>query len=134
MKKTRKKASTLRSVWLLARPLSAVTIFPPFAVTSQNKFPLCHWGVLITKLDVSSIEAAMREVSEESQLVEDLILGIMWELHRTQQNTNTVNVSNPFKLSSLKSEWVTFSAEKIGTTLHSDAQIQREGKNCSYDR
>ena len=44
---------TERRVWMLARELSFTTWFPPLADTSDGKFHLSHWAVLITSSNVS---------------------------------------------------------------------------------
>lgn len=63
------------------------------------------------------------------QIEEHVELGTMWELFRTQNNTNDVNVSRPFRLSMVREQWTAYSAECVGTTSLNDDDIQRAGKS-----
>ena len=96
---------------------------------SRGKFPLCHWGVLVTdstSVDVESLEIETRELGQT-----DDRLGVLWELQRTPSDKNTVNVVQPFMLSTLKEQWMDYSAKHIGTTVMSHDEIQRKGVNSS---
>jgi len=122
--------STKRNVWLFARPLSGYGIFPAsaMATTSHGHFYLCHWGVLVTPLSIVDIKAiVLRDGQRGWSQASDLELGIMWELHRLPDDKNTVNKTNPFQISTFKTQWPTCSGQYIGETSCTVAKIQLEG-------
>ena len=97
------------------------------AATSHGYFHLCHWGVLITPLSIVDIKAiALRDGRGWSDS-SDLELGIMWELHRLPDGKNTVNKTNPFCLSTFKTQWPTCSGQFMGVTSDTIEEIQLEG-------
>ena len=112
-----------RSVWIFARPLRFATIFGSQFV-SHGQFPFCHWGVLITELDV---ESAKELLVEDELSTEDSLLGEMWELFRREDDTNEIDVTRPFNVSHVKEGWNLFAAEPLGTTTLSEEQIAKEG-------
>src|SRR5271170_7337812 len=80
-----------RRVWILARPLSLATWFPPFVETSNTKFHLCHWGVLITAntITITDVTATLRRECIASK-THGMFLGPLYELKRIGAS-NTVN-------------------------------------------
>jgi hypothetical protein len=113
-----------RSVWLFARPLSWADFIIALQWVSDGKYPLCHWGVLVTHLDITANDEFMRRTPDISS-TEALDLGIMYELRRNDINQNTVNIIRPF--STAASEWRVFSAKYIGTTEMVHEEIEVEG-------
>ena len=119
-----------KNVWIFAKPLSGASVIPTFitALISRGKFPLCHWGVLITHLTSVDVERLEFRTGELGQ--GDDSFGVLWELNRAPDDKNTVNVQ-PFTLLTLKNQWIKFSAKYIGTTTMNHDEIQREGINSS---
>ena len=109
-----------RSVWLFARPLSWADFIIALQWVSDGKYPLCHWGVLVTHLDIT--DEFMRRTPSPTEALD---LGIMYELRRNDINQNTVNIIRPFSTAS--AEWRLFSAKYIGTTEMAHEQIEVEG-------
>jgi hypothetical protein len=112
-----------RSVWIFARPLQFATIFGSQFV-SHGKFPFCHWGMLITELDVDTVKELL---TEHDMTTEDSSLGEMWELFRRENDSNEIDVTRPFKLSDVGEDWNLFSAEPLGMTTLNNEQIEDEG-------
>lgn len=111
-----------RSVWIFARPLTmGGALFSPFAgSTSAGRYPLCHWGVLVTEA-LTDFE----NLTPGTQSSTDLELGTMWELQPVNgQNTVTCRSFNSFLL---YDEWRHYSAKRIGATRMTDEQINAEG-------
>jgi hypothetical protein len=52
------------SVWLFTKPLRAADSFPLFALTSDGKAYLCHWGVLISEMSVIDARAILLRTTE----------------------------------------------------------------------
>src|SRR5271154_3675668 len=105
-----------RSVWLFARPLSWADFIIALQWVSDGKYPLCHWGVLVTHMDITANDEFMRRNSPQVlSSPDDQDLGIMYELQRNDINQNTVSITRPFSPAALKAEWRLFSAKKIGT-------------------
>jgi hypothetical protein len=113
-----------RSVWLFARPLSWADFIIALQWVSDGKYPLCHWGVLVTHLDITANDEFMRRTPHISP-TEALDLGIMYELRRNDINQNTVNIIHPFSAAS--AEWRLFSAKYIGRTEMVHEEIEVEG-------
>jgi len=113
-----------RSVWLFARPLSWADFIVALQWVSDGKYPLCHWGVLVTHLDITANDEFMRRTPDISP-TQALDLGIMYELRRNDINQNTVNIIRPFSTAS--AEWRLFSAKYIGTTEMVHEEIEVEG-------
>jgi hypothetical protein len=51
----------------------------------------------------------------------------MWELHRLPDDKNTFNATNPFCLSTFKTQWPTCSGQFMGVTSSTVEEIQLEG-------
>ena len=124
--KSRLVPSLPRHVWIFARPLSATAIFPTFGFTSHGKFHLCHWGVLVSEFDLKALQEIMSRPSGDPE-IDEMPLGVMWELFRTEQNTNSINVTRPLRLATIREQWSTDSAERVGITALDDEGIQKAG-------
>src|SRR5438105_1676198 len=121
------RSRNAQSVWILARPLSACSVFPPFEWTSRGKYPLCHWGVLVSPLSVVDVKALLYAMRQTRHTTEDSEIGIMWELEHHVGQLNTVNVTRPFTVSCARKFWNTFNAECVGGTTYNRTAIQAEG-------
>lgn len=121
--------STKQNVWIFARPLSGYGIFPAssMAATSHGHFHLCHWGILVTPLSIVDIKAIVSSGQRGWSQASDLELGILWELHRLPDNKNTVNKTNPFQISTFKTQWPTCSGQYMGETSCTGEKIQLQG-------
>jgi len=115
-----------RYVWVFARPLSWAAVLG-LQWVSSGKYPLCHWGLLVTRLEFSTVKSALLADNLDSNL-QDFELGTMWELRREEGTHITVEVTRPFKATHARGLWATLQAERIGTTKKSDRQIQQEGR------
>lgn len=111
------------NVWLLARPLTRTSFIPPLTSLSDGKYPLCHWGVLITNLSVTDIEYHFenRYGSAERHL------GTLYELRRIDENQHSVNMIQPFLTSDLRAEWRRVSKKWLGLTTKSNQEISAAG-------
>jgi hypothetical protein len=120
-----------RSVWVFARPLSFARLFSLFEYASYGKFPLSHWGVLVTRRQMNDLKTVLVNGGttrlQERAATDGDELGIMWELNRIEGDVNTVNVTRPFTLALLKSDWTRFSAMYLGSTDKYDIEIQNHG-------
>ena len=82
----------------------------------------------MTELDVGLLKALLVENGKSPTTAEnDEELGTLWELNRIDRNINIVNVTRPFKVSKLKAEWRTFSAQYLGETYLNSDEIQGKG-------
>ena len=113
------------SVWLLARPLSWADWIILIQWVSDGKYPLCHWGVLVTPIDVTEENAFIQKLADSADTD---IFGTVYELFRDASNQNSVNIKRPFTDAILRAEWPTFSAKYLGTTEMSYEQIENEGE------
>jgi hypothetical protein len=112
-----------RFVWIFARPLTigGALLSSVVASTSAGRYPLCHWGVLVTGVSRNLI----RDLPVGTRDTTDLELGKMWEL-QPRSGENTV-VIRPFNASILSEEWRHHSAQYVGATTLTDEQINIEG-------
>ena len=107
------------NVWLMARPLSRTSFIPPLTSLSDGRYPLSHWGVLVTDLPVNDIEHHLENPygSAEWQL------GTLYELRRIHENNHSVNIIKPFLSSDLRVEWRRVSKMWLGVTTKSHEEI-----------
>ena len=127
-----RRPSTKQNVWIFARPLSGYGIFPAsaMAATSDGQFHLCHWGVLVTPLSIGLIKAIILRDGQSTwpQLqASEQKLGVMWELHRLPDGKNTVNKTRPFRISTLRAQWHTYSGQYMGETSCGELSIHTKG-------
>ena len=124
--------ATERSVWILARELSFATLFPALTDTSDGKFHLCHWGVLVTSRELSEADIIQAWNDRMAQTVADesknskAVLGVLYELDRVGSRS-TVNVISAFGRKNLHSGFSSLAVEFIGTPTLSDQDIENEG-------
>lgn len=120
---------TTRSVWIIARPLSASSFLPGLGKTSTGKFYLCHWAVFIgdSKMveDLNSVVTSERYESHE-----DVVVGRLFELHRIG-SYNTAN-SRQIRSACFREEWSRFAVHYIGKTIMSDDEVSIEGRYLQH--
>src|SRR5438045_8473980 len=110
------------NVWLLARPLSHTSLIPPLASLSDGKYPLCHWGALITELSVNDIE----EHFENRYGSPERNMGTLYALHRAE-NQYSANILPPFLPSNLQAEWRRISTTWLTVTTKSSEASSTSG-------
>jgi hypothetical protein len=87
------------SVWLFTRPLSFAMLLPPLASTSDGKAHLGHWGVLVNKMTLMDLQVILSRQSNYGAN-DNTELGVMYELHRQENNINTVSINHKFGMDS----------------------------------
>jgi hypothetical protein len=118
-----------RNLWLLGRPVRKVRrgSFVPGAILGV-KFPLAHWGLLCTELNVEQIEywTGSSGIHEAIQDEEPITIGMIFELARGENDVNSVSTT-PSLSSTFHRQWQTFIKQYIGRTTLTDAQIMEQG-------
>jgi hypothetical protein len=120
-----------RSVWLLTRPLSFARSVPLLATSAEGTAYMCHWGVLVNDLSLVDGRAILARAQEYCG-DNDTDLGTMYESFPYENSQNTVSVRRPFGIFVLRSEWLMFSAQYVGSTTMPHERIKEEGK-YNYD-
>jgi hypothetical protein len=118
------RCSTQRSAFILTRPLSGALWLPWLADTSAGKTSLNHWGLLITELDVGTIQAVL--TATEHRYPKALHLGTLFELSR-QVDQNNVHVNTNFDTFLLHRDWPLCTHVFTGVTTYTDEEIQMTG-------
>ena len=103
------------SVWLFTRPITYAMTFPSIAASSDGKNYLRHWGVLVNEMTIIDIEVIISRVRKYGAN-DNTDLGIMYELHRNNDNKNDLRITEKFGINSVRNEWPMFSMEYIGET------------------
>src|SRR5947207_6055948 len=125
-KNRKRKKLHLRSVYVIARPLH---IGGHLSFLSDGKFPLCHWGLLVTKVKRTEMCNRMRSLENVAHGVSDIKpWGTMFELQRDSHNKNTHNVIYNFEGEEWYIEWKHILMAFIGTTNFSDNRLTKEGE------
>jgi hypothetical protein len=124
-------AFTKRSVWIIARPLSKAFLFPPFAATSEGKFSLNHWGVLVTEFDVTAIRAILLRKEPHTRSLSNINLGALFELDQDRFGTTTARQTADFGTDDVSREWQRVCAAYMGVTHQSNGEIEIEGQGSS---
>jgi hypothetical protein len=121
--------SEKRGVWLFAKPLSGAQGIPALVSTSDGRFHLCHWGVLVTELSVTDLTVILQSnrAGFGGTKDKDDDLGALYELYRIKGSLYTVRISHPFTTSMLRVFWTNFSPKYIGDTQMQDNKIAEEG-------
>jgi len=115
-----KAGGSRRTVWLLARPLSYSQWLPPLADTSEGKYHLCHWAILVSELyDEELLRASV-------SLPEHICLGDLYELARFGDK-NTMHLSTGFNVARFRADWSKVSLQQVGFTTMTDHQVSEEG-------
>jgi hypothetical protein len=113
---------TIRSVWILARPLSYAQWLPLKSQTSDGVFPLCHWGVLITEL---CDQVLVRALARSDGVPPQYFLGDLFELNRLG-DLSSVNMTQ------MVYSWTFVSAQYVGQTSMTNPQIWAEDMYLHY--
>ena len=114
------------TVWLLTRPLTYTSLFPPLANSSAGKDHLRHWGILISEMTIVDAQAIMLRTRGYGGN-DDLELGTLYELFRNENDYNNVNIICPFGMRTIKENWHGFSIQYVGETQMTHDMIEQEG-------
>jgi hypothetical protein len=106
----------------MARPIHAAGVFSPL---SEGKFPLCHWGVL-----VSDEKNLHQWLSERDNVVWNTTKswGTLIELYRDPlTNLNKPHIVLDFGHFELRKEWRMFALRLVGSTYGDDKTSYETG-------
>jgi hypothetical protein len=124
-RRRRQKRKRKRSVYIIARPLKAAG---PLSVCSDGKFPVCHWGLLVTSRSREEVIVQWRKYCETTDPSHLPPWGTMIELSRLPDNTNVYNVSTDFGLHEWYKMWgPSISIWYVGETGASDSHLADRG-------
>jgi len=115
-----------RTVWLFARPLRSSF----FDWLSRGDLVLCHWGLLVSDISRADIMAlALQRVrsTEGNRALPQVSLGRMYELCRASDGKNSVMITCPRRLSTLRDSWSSFVYQFVSTTSLKYAEIDSYG-------
>jgi hypothetical protein len=113
------------SIWLFTRPTSHAMSLPFIAASSDGKDYLCHWGVLVNEMNGIDVEVVMARVRKYGAN-DNTELGIMYELHRNEENVNNLRITEKLGISSIK-KWPIFSIQFVGETTITHDIIEKIG-------
>ena len=113
------------SVWLFMRPTSHAMSFPLIAASSDGMDYLCHWGVLVNEMNIVDVEVIMARVRKYGTN-DNTELGILYKLHRNEENKNDLRVTEKFGIDSIK-KWPVFSIQHVGETTITHDVIEKIG-------
>lgn len=120
-----------RSVYVLARPINAAGVF---SFLSHGKFPLCHWGILVSRFKSlpSEVQAAAgletNPYSSSSSNLCDRLWGTLFELFRDPvTNENRAHMIEGFGHREITTEWHLVAMSRIGETQYLDPDIYCKG-------
>lgn len=119
----RKKRRKKRSVFVVARPLK---VAGPLSFASEGKFPLCHWGLLISEADPTNITSRWETYCKTKDLSSRPPRGTLFELVRLGQR-NTHNKREDFGLEVWDAEWGNISIQHVGKTALTDRELAEQG-------
>lgn len=114
------------SVWLFTRPLSYAMFLPSLASTSDGKDHLRHWGILVNEMTLMDLQVILSRQNNYGAN-DNTELGVMYELHREESNTNTVSINHKFGIDTVRNEWRMFSMQYVGNTAMTHAIIKQQG-------
>jgi len=110
-----------RHVYLVARPIHALS--GPFEFLSHGKFPLCHWGFVLSQFNQDQLKEHFdHQVEDPSSPI--VPLGTLFELKRDPhgQMAWQLNMDDKFG-PALASEWSRMCIGYIGETRSTDNEI-----------
>jgi len=110
-----------RHVYLVARPIPALS--GPFEFLSHGKFPLCHWGFVLSQYNQDQLkESFNHQVEDPSSPI--VPLGTLFELKRDPhgQKAWQLNIDDKFG-PTLATEWSRMCIGYIGETRSTDNEI-----------
>ena len=118
--------SQIRSVWILAKPLSYALRIRPFAYSSKGKYHLNHWGVLVTHLPDNELRPILSSDSEQLSRNPETALGFLLELHQDENGMIIIDTTNPLLPKNLRDRPMV-SASVVGETSRSNEEIETRG-------
>ena len=128
--------SKVRHVYVLARPIKVAGVF---SVLSHGKFPLCHWGVLLSELeDLATMWCCFPGDGQPRPRPENVhgmettpkVWGSLFELYRDPTtNQNKPHVVYNFGHSELHREWQFLALFKVGTAKIRDDELYEKGES-----
>jgi hypothetical protein len=108
-----------RSVYIIARP---TTVAGALSSLSQGKFPLCHWGLLVTRHSESELKTQCLLLNIDDNLES---WGTLFELIRTEKG-NKPQIKD-FGPTELLSQWGYACIAYVGKTKSSDYALSAHG-------
>lgn len=115
-----------RLVWIFARPVELTNFLPSRNVILAGKYHFCHWGVFVTAISEADLNAILLRTNTAT-CMEEIELGVMYEIFPDENKLHVLDVTRPFKVSTLKNKWETLSVRPIGMTEFLDDKIDEEG-------
>jgi hypothetical protein len=122
-KRARKKKRQLRSVFVLARPLTIADKLR-ISFVSDGILPLCHWAMLVSKTKEPDISDKIQTVKRNGKSGQ---LGTLFELVR-HKNDNHAHMNQLFGPIELNTDWRLLSIAYVGVTDLSDEVLEDHGK------
>jgi hypothetical protein len=110
-----------RAVWILAKPIEV-----PGKFLLQDKFPLCHWGLLLSGLEASELMTQWYQWRKLGQLPAES-WGTLIELCRMPGNLNKYRVVNAFGNTEISGKWKRCAIAYCGESHLSDAELSTHG-------
>jgi hypothetical protein len=123
MPKKRKRQP--RYVYILGRPLWMATRLG-VSFISDGKFALCHWGLLVTPLDLNSMIDCLREFNNIKRSKHQN-LGTLFELVREGRVNRWRTIQNFGEGDELHTDWTTMTIAYVGTTMSHDDVFEATG-------
>jgi len=113
----------LHSVWLLARPLGPALQIG-VADFLAGKYPLSHWGVLVTHLPTKEVGSLISHSSPSPNST--VVLGDLYEVFQEPGRMKSANITSPFGIKHLTG-WPRLSMKYVGITTSTRDEIERKG-------
>jgi hypothetical protein len=114
------------TVWLLTRPLSYESLFPPLSGASDGKEHLRHCGVLVREMTIIDAQAILLRTRGFWDN-HDIDLGTLYETFRDEKGFYNVNIKHPFLMATIRNEWRAFSVQFVGETGMTHQLVKEEG-------
>jgi hypothetical protein len=114
------------SVWLFTRPIDAAMSFDSTAVFSNGKIYLCHWGVLVNEMGMVDVKVIVSRVRKYGAN-DNTDLGIMYEIHRGEDNKHDLAINQKIGINSIKEKWPMFSIQYVGESTMTHDIIKEIG-------
>jgi hypothetical protein len=112
-----------RYVYIVGRPLSIATALR-VSFFSEGRFPLCHWGTLVTPLDLNVIVKRLGGFNIQPTTTS---LGTLFELVRDRNKNDWRMIPDFGEDDELRTDWSVMSVAYIGRTKLSDEVIASKG-------
>jgi hypothetical protein len=114
-----------RYVYILGRPLWMANRLG-ISFISDGKFALCHWGLLVTPLDLNSMIDCLREFNNIKRSKHQN-LGTLFELVREGRVNRWRTIQNFGEGDELHTDWTTMTIAYVGTTMLNDDVFEATG-------